>query len=68
MVEKGVPPSGSFLIILNLREMALLSMVIPRSCSSSLLSRYLIFPAILVEMMLLAANSESTKVVLPWST
>lgn len=50
---------------LNRRETALLSMVIPLSCSSSRLSRYLIFPAILVEIMLLAAKSASIMVVLP---
>lgn len=53
---------------LNLRETALLSIVMPLCCSSSLLSRYLIFPAIRDEMMLLAASSASIIVVLPWST
>jgi len=53
---------------LNLRETAELSMVIPRCCSSSLLSRYLIFPAILEEMILFAAKRLSISVVFPWST
>ncbi|KIY46597.1 hypothetical protein FISHEDRAFT_12172, partial [Fistulina hepatica ATCC 64428] len=52
----------------NLRETALLSIVIPRSCSSSRLSMYLILPAIRVDMILFAARSASMRVVLPWST
>jgi hypothetical protein len=43
-------------------------MVIPRSCSSSLESRNLNLPAILLEMMLLLDNRLSAKDVLPWST
>ena len=63
-----IPPSGVFSMTLNLSETALLSMVIPRSCSSSLLSKYLILPAIRVDMMLFAARRASIIVVLPWST
>ena len=55
-------------VTLNLRDTALLSMVIPLRCSSSLLSRYLNLPAIFEEIMLLAARRESMRVVLPWST
>lgn len=49
-------------------ETAEFSIVIPRCCSSSLLSRYLIFPAILKEMILFAARRASMSVVFPWST
>ena len=63
-----IPPSGPFCMTLNLSETALLSIVIPRCCSSSLLSRYLIFPAIRVEMILFAARRASIMVVFPWST
>jgi hypothetical protein len=44
------------------------SMVIPRSCSSGLESRYLILPASLGEMMPLVAMRASVSDVLPWST
>ena len=44
------------------------SIVIPRSCSSSLESRNRSFPAIRDEMILLDESSESAKEVLPWST
>jgi hypothetical protein len=44
------------------------SMVMPRSCSSGLESRYLILPASLGEMMPLVAMSASVREVLPWST
>lgn len=43
-------------------------MVMPRSCSSSLLSRYRILPAMRAEMMLLEARSESAYEDFPWST
>lgn len=52
----------------NLSETALLSIVIPRSCSSSLLSIYRILPAIRDEIILFAASIESMSVVFPWST
>ena len=63
-----IPSPVDLSATLNLRDTALLSIVMPRSCSSSLLSRYLIFPAILVDMMLFAARSASIMVVFPWST
>lgn len=52
----------------NRKLTAELSIVIPRSCSSSRLSRKRSLPASRVEMMLLDDRSESAKEVLPWST
>ena len=63
-----MPPVAFRSITWNLRETALLSMVIPRSCSSSRLSRYLILPTILDDMMLFDAKRASIRVVFPWST
>ena len=48
--------------------MALLRIVIPLRCSSSIESRYLIVPANRSEMIPLCSQSESARVVLPWST
>lgn len=61
-------PSGERRVMSNRSETALDSMVIPRSCSSSLESRNRSLPAIREEMMLLEDRSESAKEVLPWST
>jgi hypothetical protein len=49
------------------REMAELSIVMPRSCSSGRESRYRILPACLAEMTPLVAIKASLNEVLPWS-
>ena len=61
-------PSGPKRFISKRRDTAEDSIVIPRSCSSSLESRNLAFPAIREEMILLEERRESAKEVLPWST
>lgn len=60
-------PPVVFFSILKRKDTALLSIVMPRCCSSSLLSMYRILPAILAEIMLFATRRPSTNVVLPWS-
>lgn len=61
-------PSGPIRFMSNRSDTADDSIVIPRSCSSSLESRKRSLPAILVEMMLLDESNESANEVLPWST
>lgn len=58
-------PSGPILFISNRKDTADDSIVIPLSCSSSLESKNLSFPAIREDMMLFDESSESANDVLP---
>lgn len=61
-------PAAEARIMSNRSATALLSIVMPLSCSSSRESRNRSLPAMRCEMMLLDDSRESAKDVLPWST